>query len=113
MGQRILVVDDEEPMREIMAALLEHRGYEAHCVPNGVDALRLLDAGERFDLITCDIQNFPMDGFEFRKQMGRRFPDIPILVITAAPDIGYPHYLSKSNVAPDKLVEAVKRALPG
>ena len=68
---RILIVDDEEPFREILAAMLNHCGsYECRLVPSGVEALRLLDAGQKFDLITCDIMNFPMDGFEFLKQMG-------------------------------------------
>ncbi len=109
--ERILIVDDEEPFREIMCDILSRHGYECSHVPNGADALKLLDAGEAFDLITCDIVNFPMDGFEFREHMRRRFPGIPILVHTAAPDIGYTHYLSKSHVGPDDLVGAVRRAL--
>jgi len=51
MGERILIVDDEEPMREIMAGILQAEGYECQSVPSGVDAIKLLEAGEKFDLI--------------------------------------------------------------
>jgi CheY-like chemotaxis protein len=110
---RILIVDDEEPMREIMVVFLERGGYECHHVSGGQDALKLLDAGEKFDLITTDISNYPMDGFTFRDALRRRYPDIPVLVITAAPDIGYSHYLSKRNAGPEEMVLAVRRALEG
>jgi len=42
MGERILVVDDEEPMREIMAVILQAEGYECQSVPSGVSPAPLL-----------------------------------------------------------------------
>ena len=109
---RILIVDDEEPFREILAAVLNHYGsYECRHVPSGVDALRLLDAGEKFDLVTCDIMNIPMGGFEFLKQMGKRFPKIPVLVITASRNINTPHYLHKDDCGGEKLLAAVQSAI--
>lgn len=109
---RILIVDDEEGIREVLAAVLNHYGsHECRHVPSGVDALRLLDAGEKFDLITCDIVNLPMDGFEFLKQMGKRFPKVPVLVITASRNIDTPHYLHKDDCAGEKLLAAVQRAI--
>ena len=109
---RILIVDDDEGVREIWAGFLRHNGYECVPVPNGVDALKLLDAGREFDLITTDIVNYPMDGFEFRDKLRRRYPSIPVLVITAAPDIEYPHYLRKSpDMELEQIVRAVNRAL--
>lgn len=87
MCKRILVVDDEEVAREILDAMLTYEGYQCHCVPNGADALKLLDAGERFDLITSDVANTPMWGTEFVIEARRRFPDVPILIITACSDL--------------------------
>lgn len=84
---RILIVDDEEPAREITAAILEHVGHECVMVPSGVDALKLLESGERFDLITSDIANQPLWGTDFLVEVKRRFPEIPTLVITASRDL--------------------------
>ena len=107
--QRILIVDDE-PMT-ILEILLERAGFECVKVLGGGDALALLDAGEKFDLITTDIVNYPMDGFTFRDKLRRQYPGIPVLVITSAPDIGYPHYLSKGRLDAETLPAAVRRIL--
>lgn len=107
---RILIVDDEEAIREILKNFLEHHGYDCVAVPGGMDALKLLDFGEHFDLITTDIENWPMDGFAFRDALKKKYPGITVLVITAAPDIGYPHYLKKGFDMEDLLV-VVRRLL--
>jgi two-component system, response regulator FlrC len=108
MGERILIVDDEEPMREIMAAILQHEGYECLCVPNGVDALKLLESGEKFDLITSDICNEPMWGETFINTVRQRYPDTPTLVVTGCRDI--PGALHKgNNLEREQIVEVVRR----
>jgi two-component system nitrogen regulation response regulator GlnG len=120
MRKRILVVDDEEPAREILDAMLSYEGYQCRCMPNGVDALELLEAGERFDLITSDVANTPMWGTEFLVKVKRRFPEIPTLVITACRDLSEsPAYLPKSSYngylqkpyGREELIFAVRRAL--
>jgi hypothetical protein len=55
---RILVVA-EEPIREIMAVILAFSGYRCRAVPGGAQALKLLDSGETFDLVTTDINYVP------------------------------------------------------
>lgn len=84
---RILVVDDDEPIREIMSVLLALSGYRARTVPGGGQALKLLDSGERFDLVTSDLMNAPMDGISLLDELKRRYPDIPVLIVTAVHDI--------------------------
>lgn len=86
-AERILVVDDDEPLREIVRCMLSFAGYRCRCVPNGIDALKLLESGERFHLITSDIANTPMWGTEFLVEVKRRFPEIPTLVITGCRDL--------------------------
>jgi CheY-like chemotaxis protein len=63
--ERILLVDDEEPIREIMSEILAFAGYRCRAVAGGRQALKLLDSGKRFDLVTTDLLNFPMDGITF------------------------------------------------
>jgi DNA-binding NtrC family response regulator len=85
--ERILLVDDEEALRDIMSQMLSFAGYRCRCVRNGVDALKLLESGEQFDLITSDVANSPMSGTSFLEEVTSRFPDIPVLMVTAAHDI--------------------------
>lgn len=47
--------DDEEPIREIMASMLAFAGYRCRAVDDGRQALKLLDSGEKFDLVTSDL----------------------------------------------------------
>lgn len=110
---RILIVDDEESLRQIMVLVLQKAGFEAEGVPNGIDALRLLDAGNHFDLVTTDLMNTPMSGERFILKMRDKFPEIPVLVITASrEELFWPHVLRKGpQLDPEQLVLAVKRML--
>jgi len=117
--ERILVVDDDEPIREIMAFMLNVTGYRCRHVPGGRQALKLLDSGEKFDLITSDICNSEMDGTLFLEQIKSRFPEIPVLMITAVHDIsvalacirnGAYDFLLKPFER-EQLIFAVRRAL--
>ncbi len=100
-GQKILVVDDEPAIRELIVAVLEDEGYEAIGAGSGSRALELLPM-ERPDLVLMDIMMPEMDGREALRRM-REQPDlagIPVVMMSAAfaPDrIGHPvsAFLSK------------------
>jgi DNA-binding NtrC family response regulator len=112
MMSRILVVDDDEPIREILRSFLESHGYGCIVVPNGIDAMRLLDFGEHFDLLIHDISNAPWDGFTLRDALRRKYPRLTTIVHTAAPDIGYENYLKKGlDFELDDLLTMVRRIL--
>jgi CheY-like chemotaxis protein len=117
--ERILMVDDEEPIREIVASMLAFSGYRCRAVPGGRQALQLLDSGERFDLVTSDLLNLPMDGITFLEQIKCKFPEITVLMITAINDIsvalagirsGAYDFLLKPFER-EQLIVAVRRAL--
>lgn len=84
---RILEVDDEEPIRAILRSILISAGYDCISVPNGVDALALLRAGEKFDLLLNDLLNLPMDGIQLLETAREEFPDLPVIMVTAIHDI--------------------------
>lgn len=86
-GLRILHVDDEEAVRNIIRNMLMSAGYECTSVPNGVDALALLRSGERFDLLLHDLLNSPMDGIQLLETTHREFPSLPVVTATAIHDI--------------------------
>lgn len=81
MTASVLVVDDEESIREILTAWLEDHGYETYSSSNGLEALRQLYK-HRPDLVVADILMPEMDGYEFCKLV-REVSEAPIMLLTA------------------------------
>ena len=69
---KILVVDDEPQIGRVIAATL--RAHDVEAVISAVDALARLRAGERFDLIICDLMMPQMTGMDFHEAMERELP---------------------------------------
>lgn len=78
---RILVVDDEEALRNIGQLLLEAQGYEVVCAEDGFEGLAALKQSLP-DIIISDLRMPNMNGFEFLSVVRRRFPIIPVIVIS-------------------------------
>jgi putative nucleotidyltransferase with HDIG domain len=84
---RILVVDDEEAIREVVSSMLNQAGYHTRPAASGMEALELLDCGEDFDLILTDMMMPEMDGIALLERIKERFPDVPVVMVTAVHDI--------------------------
>jgi signal transduction histidine kinase len=80
--ERILVVDDEESIREMVLKVVNHIGHEAVTARDGKEALEILRKGSITILIT-DIKMPEMDGFELMKSVRAEFPGIHIICMTA------------------------------
>ncbi len=102
MSQRILVVDDEKPLREFVARNLSVRGYEVLKAANGMEALAIFQS-QPLDLIILDLMMPHMDGLELTQRI-RRTSTVPIIVLSAldeerdkvaALDLGADDYLTK------------------
>lgn len=74
MTKTILIVDDDELVRETICFVLGQSGYRCHTVRGGEDALGLLNSGEKIDLVTTDITNAPMDGVTLPERLENNFP---------------------------------------
>jgi putative nucleotidyltransferase with HDIG domain len=85
-GEKILVVDDEEAIREVVSTLLEAQGYTTTVCSNGRMAL---DAFRRdtFDLVLSDIVMPEMDGLKLLTELRSGDPDVPVIMVTAMHDI--------------------------
>jgi DNA-binding NtrC family response regulator len=79
---RILVVDDEAAIRESLDVLLLHEGYTTRMAGDGEEGLRILDQ-ESFDLVLLDLALPGQSGLELLPQIKERYPDLPIIMITA------------------------------
>jgi DNA-binding NtrC family response regulator len=79
---RILVVDDEAPMRDSLAEWLINEGYQADTAPGGVEALAAMDRAA-FDLALVDIKMPGMDGLELLGRIREAHPQTMVIIITA------------------------------
>ena len=79
--KKILVVDDEKPISDIMKFNLTKEGYEVHVVADGEEALQKVDEVHP-DLILLDLMLPKMDGLEVARQVRKNY-DMPIIMVTA------------------------------
>jgi putative nucleotidyltransferase with HDIG domain len=84
--ENILVVDDEEAIREVVSTMLESKGYTCTTVPNGRAAQ---DQVKRFtpDLVLSDMIMPEMDGIKLLEWMRQYDPEVPVIMVTAIHDI--------------------------
>jgi DNA-binding NtrC family response regulator len=78
----VLVVDDDVAVGKVLVALLAQSRLEALHVPSAEDALRVLES-QPFDVVISDVRMPGMDGLELLEELGRRFPDLPVVLLTA------------------------------
>jgi putative nucleotidyltransferase with HDIG domain len=87
MADRILVVDDEEPIREIVASMLGTAGYLCKEAGSGMEALAILTSGEEFELMLSDLMMADLDGIGLLERTKEKYPDMPVVMVTAVHDI--------------------------
>ena len=87
MADRILVVDDEEPIREIIDSMLSAAGYACKQAGSGMEALAVLTSGEEFELMLSDLMMADLDGIGLLERTKERYPDMPVVMVTAVHDI--------------------------
>ncbi|HLH29056.1 MAG TPA: response regulator, partial [Acidimicrobiales bacterium] len=83
-GRRIVVVDDEESITDLVSMALKLHGASVEVAHSGREALRLVEA-LRPDLVVLDIMLPDLDGFEVLQRMGgdRKTAGVPVLFLTA------------------------------
>ncbi|MCK6623413.1 MAG: sigma-54-dependent Fis family transcriptional regulator [Calditrichaceae bacterium] len=83
---RVMVVDDEESIREVLSNYLESLGYEVQTASDGQDALGKFEAGA-YDLIVSDLLMPVVDGLELLRKVREKDRDVIFLMITGYPSI--------------------------
>ncbi len=87
MPDRILVVDDEEAIREIVTSMLNTAGYACKQAGSGMEALAVLTSGEEFELMLSDLMMADLDGIGLLERTKEKYPDMPVVMVTAVHDI--------------------------
>lgn len=85
LNEKILLVDDEPAIRQILTRLLTGEGYNVLPVTNGTEAVEFASRAE-FDLVLLDLNMPGLDGWETFEQLTAKHPLLPIIVITARPN---------------------------
>jgi len=118
-AERILVVDDEDPIREVVSSMLTSANFVCSQAASGKEALALLQSGEEYELMLSDLMMAGMDGQELLGATKERFPDMPVVMVTAVHDVsvalsairnGAYDYLLKPFER-EQLLATVRRAL--
>ena len=111
----ILLIEDEEDIRDAVSTLLEMEGYRVEQCVHGEDAWAWLSSHERPDLVLLDLMMPVMDGQSFllRLSQERLLVDVPIVVLSGSPfqPEGAVAYLRKP-VGVNQLLEMVRRFAP-
>jgi CheY-like chemotaxis protein len=116
----ILLVDDDNDVRELAAAVLEQRGYRVHAASDGLGALKTLGHDDAIGLLVTDVvMPGPFDGWELAHRALEMRPGLPVLVMSGLvrnearhADVANAPFLRKPW-RPGELVEQVKLALRG
>jgi DNA-binding response OmpR family regulator len=84
MGKRIVYIDDEPQMVDMIHLALSMSGYEVSCADNGPDGLKLIRS-QKPDLVILDLMLPGVDGWEIYRQMktDAKIKHIPVIVVTA------------------------------
>ena len=85
-AKKILVVDDEPEVRKLMEHVLTTKGYEVRLAENGRVGLAALDTF-RPDLVLLDMHMPEMDGAETLRELARRSPGLPVIMVTVNEDV--------------------------
>jgi two-component system OmpR family response regulator len=79
---RILVVDDEDSITQLVSTVLRYEGFEVECAADGRSAVRVAEEF-RPDLVVLDVMLPDWDGFEVYRRLAGSAPQVPVLFLTA------------------------------
>jgi PAS domain S-box-containing protein len=119
-AERVLVVDDDEGLLNLMVLSLRRRGYQVEQAPDGFSALKVLASQQPFAVLLTDLMMPGMSGLELLREARKLDSHIEVVVVTAAPDLdsaisalradGAYDYLLKPFESMSQLLLAVERA---
>src|SRR3989449_11533036 len=84
---RILVVDDEAPVREVLTEYFSTEGYAVEAATSGVEALIAVRGG-RADLVLLDVRMPGLDGVQVLQRIRELTKSVPVIMVTANEDVG-------------------------
>jgi CheY-like chemotaxis protein len=86
--RQVLVVDDNEAVRDVLSRMLSFLGYDVTLAGNGIEAGSLFLTGD-YDLVITDLQMPLMNGWELARLIKEQSPNTPVMVVSGACDETY------------------------
>jgi DNA-binding response OmpR family regulator len=122
MTKKILVIDDDPDILELLEYNLKKEGYSVVTAPSGLNAMWGLEEDERPDVILLDLMMPTLDGYELCRYLKSSddFKDIPVLIVSAKGSrediekgfsLGADRYLPKSSFTIESLLKEVRDVL--
>ena len=117
MQGRVLVVDDEKAIRDLLCKILKAQHFEVHWAKDGYGALEVLES-ELIDLVITDISMPKMDGTDLTNQIRYKYKKIPIEVLSGkgtrenfirAIKAGAVDFMVKGSFKPDEFVRRISK----
>jgi putative nucleotidyltransferase with HDIG domain len=123
MPERILVVDDEEDIRKMIISMLASASscdrqdgreallagnYDCREAGDGLEALKVLNSGEEFDLVLVDLVMPNLDGMALLERTKDKYPDLPVVIVTEVNDVSVALHALR-NGAYDYLLKPFER----
>jgi CheY-like chemotaxis protein len=116
---RVLLVDDDESVREYVCTILQQSGFDVLQATDGVDALTLFRERQgSIDILVTDIKMPRMTGIELVRAISTLFPGIPVVYISGEDGNQHLHNPEQHRVVlqkpflPQAIVDAVGRVMP-
>jgi CheY-like chemotaxis protein len=84
---KVLVVDDEPEVRQVLLEFLSSRGYDVIPASRGAEAVAIVES-DKPDVVLLDVSMPDMDGVETLRRLNAIAPDLAVIMVTANADIG-------------------------
>jgi DNA-binding NtrC family response regulator len=95
---KLLLVDDEEEFLMSSSQALSRRGFEVDIALNGVTALEMIEQSN-YDLVVLDVKMPDIDGIEVFRQINKKIPDLPVILLTGHSSFQDAFQTSKNGIA--------------
>jgi CheY-like chemotaxis protein len=111
--RKILIVDDDRDIREVLGEILTEEGFSIEAAWNGAEAMKRLQAGLRPSVIILDLMMPVMDGQTFRAELMRdpELSTIPVIGVTAAPTFATDFACLRKPLRIDALISCIQTSI--
>jgi two-component system, chemotaxis family, chemotaxis protein CheY len=111
--RKVLIIDDDRDIREVLGDVLADEGFTIEAAWNGAEALKRLQAGFRPDVIILDLMMPVMDGMAFQKELKQNpeLASIPVIGVTAAPSFDTDFETLRKPLKLDALISRIQTRL--
>jgi putative nucleotidyltransferase with HDIG domain len=87
--EKILIVDDEKILADLLKEIAEEEGFASESVTNGIECLEKFRDGDFYDIVLLDIHMPKISGIETLRRLKKLYPDISIIMVTASKEFEY------------------------